>query len=273
MENMMSKLEETCRYIRSRTRLKPAIGIILGSGLGKFASQINVETKLDYTAIPHFPKATVLGHTGELISGRCGDRPVLVMGGRFHYYEGHTMNEVAYPVRVMAMLGIRTLLISNAAGGMNPNFRVGDLMVLTDHINLQAENPLRGPNLDSFGPRFPDMSEPYSHELVEKALAIGKRNDIPLHSGVYAGVQGPSFETRAEYRYLHRIGADAVGMSTVSEVITAVHAGMRVLAMSVITDLGIREEENRITHEEVLAAAEAAEPKLTVIFKELIASL
>lgn len=200
-------------------------------------------------------------------------KPVVAMAGRFHFYEGFSMQQVTFPVRVMKALGIHTLFISNAAGGMNPSFQVGDLMIIRDHINLQPEHPLRGKNEDSLGPRFPDMSEPYAKTLIDAAGKIAAANNISLHSGVYVGVQGPTFETRAEYKYMHIIGGDAVGMSTVPEVIVAAHAGLKVFAMSVITDIGIREEENVITHEEVLAAAKAAEPKLTLIFSELIRQL
>jgi len=266
-------MEETARYIREHIPNNPEIGIILGSGLGNFTREINVQASLDYREIPHFPQATVKGHPGFLTAGECSGKGILVMGGRFHYYEGHSMEEVVFPVRIMAMLGVKTMLISNAAGGLNPAFRVGDLMVITDHINLQPENPLRGPNEEKLGPRFPDMSEPYSRDLVTKALAAGRKCGVPLQSGVYAGVQGPCFETPAEYRFLHIIGADAVGMSTVAEVIASVHAGLKVFALSVITDLWVREQGKPVTHEEVLEAAAAAEPKLSIIFKELIALL
>ncbi|HUX83890.1 MAG TPA: purine-nucleoside phosphorylase [Chitinophagaceae bacterium] len=272
MENIRDKLQETCRYIQSRIPLSAEVAVILGSGLGDFLSQITDPVPLEYTAIPHFPRTTVASHRGQLVAGWCAGKPVLVMAGRFHYYEGYSLEEVVYPIRVLSLLGVKTLLVSNAAGGMNQDFRMGDLMILTDHINL-GENPLRGPNLEGIGPRFPDLSEPYSKTLIRTALGIGKELGLDLKTGVYAGVQGPSFETRAEYRYLHLIGADAVGMSTVPEVIAAAHAGMQVFALSVITNLGIRDEENQVTQQEVLEAAVKAEPKLTVIFKKLIASL
>jgi purine-nucleoside phosphorylase len=212
----------------------------------------------------------VEGHSGKLIFGQLGNKKVLAMSGRFHFYEGYSASEVAYPIRVMKLLGVHTLLLSNAAGGMNPAFKVGDLMLIQDQISLFAVNPLIGKNEATLGPRFPDMSEPYSKQLITKATGIANRLAIPLHQGVYVGVTGPTFETRAEYKMLHRIGADAVGMSTVQEVIVARHMDMQVFAISVITDLGIREEENIITHQEVLEAAAAAEPKLTAIFKELV---
>jgi purine-nucleoside phosphorylase len=202
-----------------------------------------------------------------------GGKEVMVMSGRFHYYEGYSMEDVTFPIRIMQGLGVDTLLISNAAGGMNAAFRVGDLMIITDHINLQPEHPLRGPNDGRLGLRFPDMSEPYTKSLIAKAQHIAGEHHIAVHTGVYVGVQGPSFETRAEYKYLHYIGADAVGMSTVPEVIVAVHAGMKVFAVSVITDLGIREEENIISHGEVLDAARMAAPRLTLLFRELIGQI
>ncbi len=270
---MLEQIREATAYIQQSARETPLVGIILGSGLGNLAADITDKVEISYNDIPHFPPATVEGHAGRLILGRLGGRPVVAMAGRFHYYEGLSMQQVTFPVRVMKALGIHTLLISNAAGGMNRQFRVGDLMVITDHINLQPEHPLRGRNIDELGPRFPDMSEPYTKALIARARDIAAAKGISLHSGVYVGVQGPSFETRAEYKYMHIIGGDAVGMSTVPEVIVAVHSGLKVFAMSVITDIGIREEENVITHEEVLAAAKAAEPHLTYIFSELVRQL
>ncbi len=273
MNELINKIDHTCDYIRQHTHYRPGVGIILGSGLGAFSREIEGAVTLPYSAVPGFPESTVAGHSGELIFGSLGGREVMAMGGRFHYYEGHSMQDVCFPVRVMQRLGIGTLLISNAAGGIHPDFEVGDLMIITDHINLLPEQPLRGINEEELGPRFPDMSEPYQKALIRKATLIAGAHHIPVRTGIYAGVQGPSFETRAEYKYLRIIGADAVGMSTVPEVIVAAHAGLNVFALSVITDLGIREEENKITHEEVLAAAKAAEPRLTLIFKELIREL
>ncbi len=270
---MLAQINEAAAYIRQFSREVPQAGIILGSGLGNLAGEIMDRTEIAYTDIPHFPPATVDGHSGKLILGRLKGQPVVAMAGRFHYYEGLSMQQVTFPVRVMKALGIHTLLISNAAGGMNRNFRVGDLMIITDHINLQPEHPLRGRNDSTLGPRFPDMSEPYAKPLVAKARAIAAAKGISLHTGVYVGVQGPTFETRAEYKFMHIIGGDAVGMSTVPEVIVAIHSGLRVFAMSVITDLGIRDEDNVITHDEVLAAAKAAEPHLTYIFSELVQQL
>lgn len=270
---MLSKINEAVAYIKSQYNGRPSAGIVLGSGLGSFTGEINTEKEIPYADIPHFPVSTVEGHSGKLIFGELGGKKVVAMAGRFHYYEGYSPEEVVFPIRVMKFLGIETLLISNAAGGMNPGFNVGDLMLIKDHISFFAVNPLLGKNIDELGPRFPDMSEPYKKDLIEKAKAIAATKGIALHEGVYCGVTGPTFETRAEYKLLHIVGGDAVGMSTVQEVIAAVHMGLPVFAMSVITDIGIREEENEITHAEVLQAAKDAEPKLTYIFKELIAQL
>ncbi|WP_298713805.1 purine-nucleoside phosphorylase [Chitinophaga sp.] len=270
---MLEQINESKAYIQQFAPERPVLGVILGSGLGNLAGEITDKTEIPYDQIPHFPPATVEGHSGRLILGKLAGKPVVAMAGRYHYYEGLSMQQVTFPVRVMKALGIETLLISNAAGGMNARFRVGDLMIITDHINLQPEHPLRGPNNNALGPRFPDMSEPYSKTLIAAAKKIAAGKGIPLHEGVYVGVQGPTFETRAEYKFMHIIGGDAVGMSTVPEVIVAIHSGLRVFAMSVITDLGIREEENVITHEEVLAAAKTAEPHLTYIFSELARQL
>lgn len=273
MSQLMQQLHETANFIRSRFNASASIGIILGSGLSNLAEKIEVAASIPYAEIPHFPVSTVEGHSGKLILGKLGGKDVLVMAGRFHFYEGYTAQQVAYPVRVMRMLGIETLLLSNAAGGVNPVFNVGDLMVINDHISFFTPNPLLGKNEDELGVRFPDMSEPYSKELIQQLTTIADANNISLHYGVYTGVTGPTFETRAEYKLIKAVGGDAVGMSTVQEVITAVHCGMRIAAVSVITDLGIREEENVITHEEVLEAARNAEPKLTLLFTELIRSL
>ena len=269
----MDRLNETVAYIRSRYNNKPIVGIVLGSGLGNLVAEMKVETEIPYSEVPHFPVSTVQGHSGKLIFGELSGKKVLAMAGRFHYYEGYSASDVAYPVRVMKMLGVETLLISNAAGGMNAAFAVGDLMIIEDHISLFAVNPLIGKNEDELGTRFPDMSEPYSRELVSRAMKIAADKNIKVHRGVYVGVTGPTFETRAEYKMLHILGADAVGMSTVQEVITARHMNMKVFAISVITDLGIREEDNIITHEEVLEAAREAEPKLTAIFSQLVQAI
>ena len=268
--DLMNQLHETVQFIQQQYAHKPEVGIVLGSGLGNFIVEIKIEKEIDYHAIPHFPVSTVEGHSGNLIFGELKGKKVIVMAGRFHFYEGYTPMQVSYPIRVMKLLGVQTLLLSNAAGGVHPNFHVGDLMLITDHISLFTINPLLGKNEEALGTRFPDMSEPYSKQLISKAKLIGKQAGYNLKEGVYTAVTGPTFETHAEYRLIKAIGGDAVGMSTVQEVIVARHAGMQVFAISVITDLGIREEENIITHEEVLAAAKEAEPKLTHLFTELV---
>lgn len=273
MSEIMQQLKETVAFIRKLVPGEASIGIILGSGLGNLSNDIVTEKEISYNDIPHFPVSTVEGHKGRLIFGELGGKKVWVMGGRFHYYEGYTPQQVAYPVRVMRMLGVDTLLLSNAAGGVNPHFKIGDLMIINDHISLFTENPLLGRNEEELGTRFPDMSEPYSKTLIQKVQKIAKTHDIDLTQGVYTGVTGPTFETRSEYKLIHVLGGDAVGMSTVQETIAAIHSGMQVFAMSVITDIGIREEENAITHEEVLQAARDAEPKLTLLFTELVRSL
>jgi purine-nucleoside phosphorylase len=273
MSVLINQLKETNDYIRQHCNTVPAIGIVLGSGLGNFIKEMKVEKEISYGDIPHFPVSTVEGHQGKLIFGEINGKQVVAMAGRFHFYEGYTSQQVIYPIRVMKMLGVETVLISNAAGGVNQNFSVGDLMIIKDHISLFTLNPLLGKNEDDLGTRFPDMSEPYTSALIAKAKAIAERLQIPLHTGIYTAVTGPTFETRAEYQLIKVLGGDAVGMSTVQEVIAAVHAGIKVFAMSVITDIGIREEDNVITHEEVLQAAKDAEPKLTAIFTNLIGQL
>jgi purine-nucleoside phosphorylase len=273
MSALIDQLQQSVDFIRTRIQSSSSIGIILGSGLSNLANQIVTEQEIPYEQIPHFPVSTVEGHQGRLVFGTRGGVPGWVMAGRFHFYEGYTAQQVAYPVRALRLLGVKTLLLSNAAGGVHPSFQVGDLMIIKDHISLFQVNPLLGKNEESLGTRFPDMSEPYSKDLIARVKAIAAENHISLHEGVYLGVTGPTFETRAEYKLIHILGGDAVGMSTVQESIAAVHAGMRVFAMSVITDLGIREEENTITHEEVLQAATAAEPKMTLLFTQLVQQL
>ncbi len=274
MQNVnQEKLQETVSFIQSKILAKPIAGIILGSGLGGLVNDIEVSVSLDYHDIPNFPVSTVKGHGGELLFGKVNGKEVVMLSGRFHYYEGYTMQEVTFPVRVMKMLGAELLMVSNAAGGMSKAFNVGDLMIIKDHINLFPEHPLRGKNDETMGPRFPDMTEPYALALVEKAKSIAAKNNILVHEGVYIGLQGPTFETKAEYKWLHIIGGDTVGMSTVPEVIVAKHMGMKVFGMSVITDLGIRDEMNIITHEEVLEAANIAAPRMALIFKELLGEL
>lgn len=270
MLNLLTQLAETKAFIQKKVKSEAIVGIILGSGLGNLANVIKTEIAIPYEDIPHFPISTVEGHTGKLILGELNGYKVWVMSGRFHFYEGYTAQQVAYPVRVMHMLGVKTLLLSNAAGGVNTSFKVGDLMIISDHISMFITNPLLGKNESTLGTRFPDMSEPYCKELIDKAKSIAATNNIVLKEGVYTGVTGPTFETRAEYKMIKALGGDAVGMSTVQETIAAVHCGMKVFAISVITDLGIREEDNIITHEEVLQAAKDAEPKLTLLISELV---
>lgn len=273
MPALYDRIQKTRDFLCANTQLTPRIGIILGSGLGGLADIVETETSIPYDKIPNFPRSTVQGHAGKLISGKLRGVPVVMMAGRFHYYEGYSMEEVTFPVRVMKALGCETLIVSNAAGGMNRDYRVGDIVLIQDHINLQPEHPLRGANDERLGPRFPDMSEPYSLALIELAKQIAQEQGIEVKTGVYAGVQGPTFETRAEYHWLHTIGADLVGMSTVPEVIVAIHGGMKVFGASIVTDIGIREELNVITHEEVLAAANAAAPRLAKLVAALVARL
>lgn len=271
MENsLIQQLNETTAFIQSKYTKQPLIGVILGSGLGNFTGGMQVECEIDYNNLPHFPVSTVAGHKGKLIFGNMSGKPVMVMAGRFHFYEGYTPQQVAYPVRVMKMLGVKTLLLSNAAGGVNTSFKVGDMMIIKDHISFFTVNPLLGRNEEALGTRFPDMSEPYNKELISKAKSVAADLGYEVKEGVYCGVTGPTFETRSEYKLIKAVGGDAVGMSTVQEVIAAVHAGIKVFAMSIITDIGIREDDNVITHEEVLTAANEAEPKLTALFKALV---
>ena len=267
---MLSKIQETADFIRTKIKTNPKNGIILGTGLGDLVSEISDKIEIPYEIIPNFPLSTVEGHSGKLIFGKLGTVEVLAMQGRFHYYEGYDMKAVTFPVRVMAALGIETLLVSNAAGGMNPHFEIGDLMIITDHINHFPEHPLRGHNFKELGTRFPDMSEAYSKDLIAKAKEIGRKNKIKLVEGVYVGTSGPSFETPAEYKFFRIIGGDAVGMSTVPEVIVAKHAGMRCFGISIISDLGVEGKIVEINHEEVLQIGNAVQPLMTLIMKELI---
>jgi purine-nucleoside phosphorylase len=273
MSAITAYLEETIAFIQEQYSTRPMVGIVLGSGLGNLIHEMTIEKELEYHTIPYFPVSTVEGHHGKLIFGELGGKKIVCMAGRFHFYEGYSPAEVTYPIRVMKELGIEVLLVSNAAGGVNADFKVGDLMIIEDHIGFFTANPLIGKNATALGPRFPDMSDPYKKSLIKKAEAIAERLGITVKKGVYCGVTGPSFETRAEYKLIQRLGGDAVGMSTVQEVIAAVHAGLPVFAMSVITDIGIREEENIITHNEVLQAARDAEPKLSAIFREMVVAL
>jgi purine-nucleoside phosphorylase len=273
METYPEQIKTATAYIRKHTRINPEIGIILGTGLGGLTKEITVADELSYKDIPHFPISTVETHEGKLLLGRIGEKQVVAMQGRFHYYEGYSMQQITLPVRVMKLLGIHTLLISNACGGMNPYFRRGDLMVIEDHINLLGDNPLIGPNLDEFGPRFPDMSEPYTRDLISMAEDIALENKVKLQKGVFVAVSGPNLETRAEYRFLRTIGADAVGMSTVPENIVAVHSGLRVLGISVITDECFPDALKPVNVAEIIETAKNAEPKLTLIMKRVIEKL
>lgn len=269
----MKKFGETVAYLRSEYAEAPAVGIVLGSGLGSFISEIEIEKRVPYTDIPHFPESTVEGHGGELVFGKLSGKTVVALSGRFHYYEGHSASDIIYPIRVMKLLGVQTLLLSNAAGAVNPEYRVGDIMMIRDHISFFIPNPLVGKNRGEFGPRFPDMSEPYSLALREKARAIASLNRFDVWEGVYVAVTGPTFETPAEYRFIRVMGADVVGMSTVQECIAARHLGMDVFAMSVVTDIGLRTDGLQTTHEEVLQAAREAEPRISVIFRDLTAAI
>ena len=268
--NYADQIQEAALFIKNLFPNAVNIGIILGTGLGKLGDQIHVDLEIDYSEIPHFPLSTVESHSGKLIFGSIGDKKVVAMKGRFHYYEGYSMKEVTFPVRVMKSLGIKHLLVSNACGGLNPSQHVGEVMIITDHIDLFPESPLRGKNMDQFGPRFPDMSDAYSRRLIELAEKIAVEQKFMFHTGVYAGVQGPNLETPAEYKYLRTIGADAVGMSTVPEVIVARQMGVEVFGMSAITDLGVEGKIKKITLEEVIAAAKQAEPVLAKIMSELV---
>lgn len=268
---MIEQIKQTADFLRSKVEKIPDIAIILGTGLGALVDHIDDKTFIPYTEIPNFPVSTVEGHSGNLIFGKLNGVPVLAMQGRFHYYEGYDMKQVTFPVRVFQALGIKKLFVSNAAGGMNKEFQVGDVMIITDHINLFPENPLRGKNYNELGPRFPAMTEAYSKRLCEAALKIAMANGIRLVQGVYVGTPGPTFETPAEYEFFRIIGGDAVGMSTVPEVIVANHAGMEVFGVSVITDLGGKDITEVPTHEEVQKAAEKAQPKMMEVIKGLVA--
>ena len=269
--NWLDRIQETAAWIKNRVGGEmPKTAIILGTGLGELVTHIDIKESISYKEIPNFPISTVEGHSGRLIFGNLGSKYIMAMQGRFHYYEGYSMKEVTFPVRVMKELGVKTLFVSNAAGGMNPDFKVGDLMIITDHINLFPDHPLRGKNYAELGPRFPAMNEAYSRRLIEKAREIAKNENIRLMEGVYVGTQGPTFETPSEYRFFYRIGGDAVGMSTVPEVIVARHGGMEVFGMSVITDLGGESIFVDVSHEEVQKAAAMAEPIMSHVMQEII---
>ena len=266
---MLERIQETAAFLKDKMHTQPETAIILGTGLGSLVNEIEDKYEISYETIPHFPVSTVEGHSGKLIFGKLGKKDILAMQGRFHFYEGYAMTEVTFPIRVMRELGIKTLFVSNAAGGMNPAFEIGDLMIITDHINFFPEHPLRGKNIP-YGPRFPDMSEAYNKELIRKADEIAAEKGIKVQHGIYIGTQGPTYETPAEYKMFRILGADAVGMSTVPEVIVANHCGIRVFGISVITDLGVEGKIVEVTHEEVQKAADKAQPLMTTIMRELI---
>ena len=270
LQIMWNQVQETVNFIKEKTNFSPEYGVILGSGLGSFTDDIQIEFLLSYSDIPNFPVSTVQGHKGALVFGTIGSKKVVAMQGRFHFYEGYSMKEVTFPVRVMKYLGVEKLIVSNASGGVNTNYKVGDIALITDHINLMPEHPLRGINDERFGPRFVNMSEPYSRKMIEKAKNLAKKLNIEVKEGVYLGLQGPTFETLSEYRMVKILSADCVGMSTVPEVIVARHMDLEVFGISVITDIGNEDSIGTITHAEVLEAAQKAEPNVRNLIKELI---
>lgn len=271
MRDLAKHVEQAVEVIRNHWSGKPKVGIILGTGLGSVAGKIATEATIDYSTIPHFPRSTAVSHAGQLVCGTLCDVPLIAMEGRFHAYEGYSYQQITFPVRVMKAMGCDTLIVSNACGGMNPQYSGGDIMVIEDHINLMNGNPLFGVNDDSLGPRFPDMCRPYDAELIEQSLEIARRENFAAHKGVYVAVTGPNLETRAEYRFLRMIGADVVGMSTVPEVIVAVHAGMRALGLSIITDMCLPDALKAADINEILATAAKAEPKLRAIVLGILA--
>jgi purine-nucleoside phosphorylase len=267
---MVNQIYATCDYIKEKFNFTPEYGIVLGSGLGDFAEDINIQFTLPYTDIPNFPISTVVGHKGALLFGTVGGKNVVAMQGRFHYYEGYNMKEVTFPIRVMKLLGVTKLIVSNASGGVNSNYKVGSIVIINNHINMMPEHPLRGLNEEKLGPRFVNMSEPYSHHMIAKAKEIAKTNNINIQEGVYVALQGPTYETLSEYKMIKNIGGDCVGMSTVPEVIVARHMDMETFGVSVITDMGNEENIAEVSHEEVLKAAKMAEPNVRLLIKELI---
>ncbi len=270
---LLAQMKEAVDYINAQTKVKPTFGIILGTGLGGLVKEIDVIDEISYQDIPHFPVSTVESHSGKLIFGKLGGKFVVAMQGRFHYYEGYTMQQVTFPVRVMKLLGIERLFVSNASGGVNPDFEVGEIMILNDHINLFPAHPLIGKNIDELGPRFPDMSDPYDETMIEKAKQIAAQNNIKVSVGTYAALTGPTLETPAEYKYVFNIGADAVGMSTIPEVIVARHMEIPCFAISIITDLGVPGKIQKVSVQDVIEVANRQEPKMTLIMRELIAQL
>ncbi len=268
---MLDQIKETARYIKDKTAFTPSVGIILGTGLGGLVKEIKTEHSLSYDAIPNFPVSTVEGHSGKLIFGTLGGKKVVAMQGRFHFYEGYGMEKVVFPVRVMKYLGIEKLFVSNASGGVNPDFEIGDVMIQTDHINFFGTNPLIGPNIKELGTRFPDMSDAYDASLIDLATQIADQHNIHIQKGIYLGLTGPTLETPAEYKMVRILGADTVGMSTVPEVIAARHMGIPCFAISIITDLGVPGKIVKVTHQDVQKVAEKAEPNMTLLMRELIA--
>ncbi len=267
---MWEQVQQTVEYIKNKTGFTPEYGVILGSGLGSFTDDIQIEYMLPYNEIPNFPVSTVEGHKGALVFGTIGDKKVVAMQGRFHFYEGYDMKQVTFPVRVMKYIGVTKLIVSNASGGVNPNYKVGSIILIKDHINMLPEHPLRGKNDERFGPRFVNMSEPYSQKMIAKAKELAKELNIEVQDGVYLGLQGPTFETLSEYRMVKALGGDCVGMSTVPEVIVARHMDLETFGLSVITDMGNEDAIETITHEEVLQAAREAEPHVRQLIKQLI---
>ncbi len=271
MQGLFAKIEETAAFLRGKWNKTPHAGIILGTGLGSLVEQMQPDVAIDYSEIPHFPRSTATSHRGRLICGTLGGLPVMAMEGRFHMYEGYPLDQITLPVRVFKALGAKLLVVSNACGGMNPYYKCGDIMVIEDHINLLGGNPLIGVNDDRLGPRFPDMSQPYDRGLIERALKIARQQDIVAHKGVFVAVSGPNLETRAEYRFLRLIGADVVGMSTVPEVIVAVHAGLKVVGFSIITDMCFPDSLEPADVPKIIAIANAAEPKLRALVMGVLA--
>jgi len=270
---MWDKIQETVNYLKEKTNYTPEVGVILGSGLGSFINDLEIDFVIEYKDIPNFPVSTVKGHKGALVFGKIGDKQVVAMQGRFHYYEGYNMKEVTFPIRVMKYLGVNNLIVSNASGGVNPSYKVGDVVIIKDHINFFPEHPLRGINDERMGSRFVNMSEPYSKKMISLAKKIAKNENIEVKDGIYLGLQGPTFETLAEYKMVKAVGADCVGMSTVPEVIVAKHMDMNCFGLSVITDMGDEESIEEVTHEEVLQAAKKAEPNVRLLIKELIKTI
>ena len=267
---LKDKISEAAQYIQSRCRRTPRIGIVLGTGLGKLVERIKNQTVMPYSAIPHFAISTAPGHVGNLLIGRVADREVVAMQGRFHFYEGYSLDQITFPIRVMKTLGVKVIIESNAAGGLNRNFRAGDVMIITDHINFTGTNPLIGPNDDTLGPRFPDMFEPYDEDLIKLTENVALKQGLRCHRGVYIGVSGPNYETKAEYRFFHLIGADAVGMSTVPEVIVAKHSGLKVLGISCITDMCIPDRLEPVDFKKVIKVANQSEPRVTRLVEQVI---